>query len=175
MTSDDPRLVEALTHAARDAATELFGKTGESFYYFTLTTCAEAYAPVVSAWSWDKLALVPEERLRLLKWSYADSPYYNFGAKYFDEVRELFLKLPDILEMEGAELVVEYEARMKAMELALMCLDKEGVFGEGERRNGIVINAEVMPPDYGNTIRALRLNPAAALRDWLKEAAEYED
>jgi len=35
-----------------------------------------------------------------------------------------------------------------------------------------VVNVEVMPPDATNVERAIRLNPPAALADWLSEAAE---
>ena len=51
-------------------------------------------------------------------------------------------------------------------------LDNEGIFGTGEKRLGIVINAEFMPPDYTNTERALRLNPKEAIQEWLDEIAE---
>ena len=46
------------------------------------------------------------------------------------------------------------------------------MFGQGEQRLNIVINAEFMPPDYTNTERALRLNPQETLKEWLEEAAE---
>ena len=59
------------------------------------------------------------------------------------------------------------------MEKAMANLDKEGLFGVGNQRLGIVINAEVMPPDYTNTERALRLNPREALTVWLEEVAEW--
>jgi hypothetical protein len=51
-------------------------------------------------------------------------------------------------------------------------LNAKGLFGKGKERLGIVINAEVMPPDYTNTQRALRLNPRDALTAWLREMAE---
>ena len=53
-------------------------------------------------------------------------------------------------------------------------LDAEGLFGQGEKRLGIVINAEFMPSDCTNTERALRLNPQKALEEWLEEMAEEE-
>ena len=54
-------------------------------------------------------------------------------------------------------------------------LDNKGLFGEGEKRKNIVINVEVMPPDYTNTERALRLNPSESLTEWLATAAEEPD
>jgi hypothetical protein len=48
----------------------------------------------------------------------------------------------------------------------------EKSFGEGEKRRSTVISVEVMPPDYTNTERALRLNPRGALlTEWLATAA----
>jgi hypothetical protein len=37
-----------------------------------------------------------------------------------------------------------------------------------------MINVEVMPPDSSNTVRAIRLNPPEAVKEWLKEAAEAD-
>ena len=51
-------------------------------------------------------------------------------------------------------------------------LDEQGVFGMGARRKCMLINAEVMPPDYTNTLRALRLNEKDDIKVWLQEAAE---
>ena len=50
--------------------------------------------------------------------------------------------------------------------------DRGRAFIREMNRLGIVINVEVMPPDYTNTERALRLNPRQALDAWLAEAAE---
>lgn len=58
------------------------------------------------------------------------------------------------------------------MEEVMHNLDIGGMFGRGEKRLGIVINAEFMPPDFTNTERALRLNPKEALNQWLEEIAE---
>lgn len=48
----------------------------------------------------------------------------------------------------------------------------EGIFGSGGRRKSMVVLVEIMPPDYTNTERALRLNSREALKEWLEEAAE---
>lgn len=66
----------------------------------------------------------------------------------------------------------EYELRLSAMEAALARLDNEGIFGTGDERHSIYVNAEVMPPDCANTERARGLNPKEALTAWLAEAAE---
>ena len=69
----------------------------------------------------------------------------------------------------------EYEFRMDSMEKVMADLDKEGVFGSGEKRKRIVVAAEVMPPDDSNTARVLRLNAREDLTEWLEEAAETEE
>lgn len=51
-------------------------------------------------------------------------------------------------------------------------LDLKGLFGSGTERLDIVVNVAVMPPDSGNTERAIRLNPLAAIQRWLQEVAE---
>ncbi len=38
----------------------------------------------------------------------------------------------------------------------------------------VVLAVEVMPPDFTNTERVLRMNPPDAVRVWLREAAETE-
>ena len=63
---------------------------------------------------------------------------------------------------------------LDCMERVMSELDQEGIFGTGEKRRKIMVNAEVMPPDYTNTDRALRLNEKEDIRDWLEEAAEAE-
>lgn len=69
----------------------------------------------------------------------------------------------------------EFSLRLSAMESAMSQLDGDGFFGEGDARREVVINVEVMPPDYTNVLRALRLNPIGALNRWLDEAAELDD
>ena len=172
MNDASERLKRAIAVALRAAAERLFRETGESFYYFSLITTGEAHAPVLSAWSREKLAAVPEADRSLVKWSYADSPYFDFGSEEFGEVRELFDQRPDMHSLEGESRFSEYEERLAIMEQALAEADAAGVFGRGAEREKIVIHVEVMPPDHTNTERALRLNPPRALDEWLGEAAE---
>lgn len=51
----------------------------------------------------------------------------------------------------GEEWDADYTVRLRAMEEAMARLDAEGLFGFGEARLRIVVNAEVMPPDFTNT------------------------
>lgn len=168
MTEIKNELIQATLAAAR----ELFDHSGETFYYFGLFTSGEAHPPVISAWSHEKLALVPLEKRQLVKWSYADSPYFDFGSEYFAKVRELFTARPSLWSMDDVSREAEYELRLRTMEEAMAEVDAKGVFGAGTKREGIVITVEVMPPDYTNTERVIRLNPAGALKQWLDEAAE---
>ena len=167
--------------ATRSAALALFREfQKERFYYFALVTTGEAHAPVVTAWSIEALAASAAKypgdpsAASELKWSCADSPYYDYGEQYFERVRELFAQFEPMDPSDAASWSLAYTRKLSAMESALARLDQEGLFGTGEARNRIVINVECMPPDQSNRERALRLNPAEALKDWLLEAAEVE-
>ena len=172
MNDASEQLKRAIVVSVRVAVERLFRETGESFYYFSLITTGEAHAPVLSAWSREKLAAVPEADRSLVKWSYADSPYFDFGSEEFGEVRELFDQRPYMHSLEGESRFSEYKERLAIMEQALSEVDASGVFGRGAEREKIVIHVEVMPPDHTNTERAKRLNPPRALGEWLEEAGE---
>jgi hypothetical protein len=175
MTTDIEILSAAIVKATKTAFIELF-KNNEKYYYCVLLTTGEGLSPIISAWSWEALKIATinksEEYAKIIKWSYADSPYYNFGYEYFDEVREIFKKRPNIDNIEGKLWEDEFELRLKSMELALKQIDNEGLFELNQQRNEIYINVELMPPDYTNTDRALRLNKKENIANWLLEAAE---
>lgn len=169
----EEELTQAIADATRAAAAELFARHPGHYYSFALISTGEALPPYISAWSEEALAETgdPVE----LRWSYADSPFCAYGyEEHFGRVRALFSERPvmDFKDQEAS--AAEYELRYRAMEHALRQLDGEGVFGTGHERSRIVVNAEVMPPDYTNTQRARRLNPPEALARWLAEAAERE-
>ena len=67
---------------------------------------------------------------------------------------------------------INHNALLTTMEVVMSTLDEQGVFGMGARRKCMLINAEVMPPDYTKTLRALRLNEKEDIKVWLREAAE---
>lgn len=174
-------LADAIESAARKAITKLFNDhPGHHYYYLSLITVGEAFAPNLAAWSVEALeeavkCYVDKEDARFgLKWSYADSPGFCYGEEFFDVVKKLFAMRPGIESLHGAAWESEYELRLRAMETAMRNLDEQGLFGVGEQRLKIVINVEVMPPDFTNTLRAMRLNPPEAIRDWLAEAAEAD-
>ena len=175
----DKKLVELIKKAARQAIVNLFDEHKENFYYCSLITDGEGNCPVISAWSEEALEEVlsqeeePEEARLDYKWSYADSPYYAYGETFFAEVEKVFNERMEGIENDD-DVQREIDLRLNCMERAMADLDKEGLFGKGKKRKRIVINAEIMPPDYGNTERGIRLNPKKALVEWLEEIAEEE-
>jgi hypothetical protein len=174
----DPALSEAMYRAAKSAFQALFRAHPEHFYYCSLVTSGMANVPGLTAWSKEALHAAvsnesdPEGAMRDLKWSYGESPYFCFGEEYFRPVEALLLGRPRLDEGVWEE---EFDLRLEAMEAAMRRLDEEGVFGSGTQRERVLINVEVMPPDWTNTERAKRLNPPEALRDWLAENSEEPD
>ena len=180
-------LANAIAVATDATVRELFAEFPDHhFYYITLITPGEVLAPAFAAWSYEALeeavAHEPnkEETRVMLKWSYADSPFFCYGEEHFAEVRRLFDARPNI-ELEddedycGSACEAEALLRLDAMESAMSSLDQQGLFGVGEERFAVVVNVELAPPDYSNTERAMRLNPPEAIREWLVEAAEDEE
>lgn len=174
-------LVFEIEKAAGMAFQQLFSNN-ENYYYCSLITTGEALSPFIVAWSHEALERYLSENncdesdIGFIKWSYADSPYLDFGGEYFSRVKELFLQRPEInYSTSEKEWGKEFELRLNSMEKAMANLDKKGLFGRGNIRNGVVINVEVIPPDYGNTLRAIRLNPEESLLEWLEEVAEQEE
>lgn len=172
--SSDHLLTAQLKAAIRAAAAQLFANA-ESYYYLSVSTTEEGLAPVFSAWSWEALdaaANAPDVRVEWLKWSYSDSPYFNVGESHFHALQASWHARGSIDDFTDEEWNGELAVRLDVMEQALRELGEEGFFGRGEARNKIVIAAELVPPDRANTDRTIRLNPAEALTDWLREAAE---
>ena len=175
-------LVDALYKSAREAFTRLFAN-GERYYYVSLLIGGEGRRPFVSGWSDEAL-----ERARqaagsasaygdLIRWSYADSPYCDFSADSFSEVEALSSSYPDIDRLSPTEWDEELRFRLGEMEAAVRRLDEHGIFSVNQERDEILVCVEVVPPDYSNTLRALRLNSAnnRSLVRWLREAAEESE
>lgn len=174
MDKDLKLLVDEIARATEKSFLNLF-QNKEIYYYCALVTTGEAVAPVISAWSWEALENVAKkyskEDADLIKWSYADSPYWNFGCENFETVRKLFNeRLLDYTD--EIKWFKEIDFRLEAMVLALEKLDKKEIFSLNQPRSKVYVNVEVMPPDETNTIRALRLNKRGNILDWLNEAAE---
>ena len=175
----DEILVMIIQEATQKALDQLFYKNNERFYYCSLITTGEGLCPIISAWSEEALEKIAnesdnvEEAKYYLKWSYDESPYFAYGEEYFQGVNKVFLERMNKL-ITDKEKDREIQLRINSMERVMYNLDMGGMFGRGEKRLGIVINAEFMPPDFTNTERALRLNPKEALSQWLEEIAEEE-
>ena len=173
----DNRLVDLIQNATKKALQKLFEEHNENFYYCSLITTGEGLCPILTAWSFEALDREAsecddvEEDKYYLKWSYDESPYFAYGEEFFEDVKATFIERTKRIKNES-ENAREVSVRINSMEQAMHNLDAEGLFGVGEKRLKIVINAEFMPPDYTNTERALRLNPRDALNEWLEEIAE---
>ena len=177
MAADTELMAAEIVKAAGKAFRQLF-ENGESYYYCTLITTGEALAPTVSAWTWEALARVTQQNPQdayWLKWSYGDSPYWLAGDEYFATVKKMFSERTpvDYLHLP-AYWEDEVPPRLQAMEQAMMELDRQGIFSLNQPRDAVCIHVEMMPPDAGNTQRALRLNQpqSQAMQAWLAEAAE---
>ncbi|UOD29628.1 DUF4303 domain-containing protein [Massilia violaceinigra] len=170
----------AIEIATRSALEQLFNTVPESFYYCALITTGEGLAPCLAAWSWEALERAvnqsesPAQARAWLQWSWGDSPYLAYGDAFFGPVKELFFKRDAMMRLcTDEESARELDVRLACMASALGNLDAQGLFGSDEQRSAILINAEVSPPDYTNTERALQLNPGGALLDdWLRDCAE---
>jgi hypothetical protein len=115
-----------------------------------------------------------KEDEQFLKWSYADSPYLDFGSGHFSKVKEAFQLRPAMSHnMSNDEWNREYQARLTAMEQAMKRLDQDDFFSKTQKRDSLLINVEVVPTDHENTLRAIRLNPPQALTEWLAFVAEH--
>ena len=173
----DEKLVALIQSATKKAFVKLFNEHDEHFYYCSLITTGEGLCPFITAWSQEalnreaELADDVEEAKYYLKWSYDESPYFAYGDEFFSEVKKIFIERSRQTNSKS-EIAKEVSIRINSMERAMHNLDIEGIFGAGEQRMHVVINAEFMPPDYTNTERALRLNPRKALDEWLEEIAE---
>lgn len=168
---------QELEKAASKAFQELFQTHDEHFYYCSLIT-SEMACPYICAWSDEALKMyceesniTSEEEVLDYKWSYADSPYCAYGWDYFEEVERLFV-CENTADMDTEEYDDWTIGLLECMERVMHNLDENGLFGTGAKRRRILVNAEVMPPDYTNTERALRLNKKEDIEDWLNEAAE---
>lgn len=168
-------LSNLIFEAAKNAFLDLF-KRNEHFYYCVLLTTEEGFSPIISAWSWEALNRLlkkhPQKYIDIIKWSYADSPYYNFGSDYFNCVRQAFNNRLTIDQLDDISWNRELKFRLNAMEIAMRKLDNNGIFNITQPRKDIYINVELMPPDSSNVERALRLNNPHDITNWLNEAAE---
>ena len=163
---------EVLLDATRNAFQALFKEHPEHYYYCTLIM-ADCSTPCITAISEEALQQAVDNNggnysAEELKWSYADSPYCNYGYhKYFHEVSQLFNEVNNIDNDDEYDAAIE--DWMDMMERVMKQLDEEKLFGEGAVREAMIINAEYMPPEDSNAERAERLNAKAAYQEWYAE------
>lgn len=180
MNNYNEQLVCLLENAAESTFKALLEKN-ESFYYFAFLI-DEAVSPYISAWSYEalenlisELELSDETDKLEYKWGICESPYMAFEHDvHFKEVDE-FLQENDIWSLSDDDFDAEFDVRLNSMEEALKRLDKKGLFGTGDDRKKIVISAEVVPPEYINTVIVQRLNPDDIIQEWLEFCAEPEE
>ena len=172
-------LSQLIYKCAKEAFLELF-KNKEHYYNCVLLAPAEGYAPILSAWSYEALDREipkhPEEEIWLYKWNFADSPYYAFGEEYFKPVQSLLNTYPSIFDMEDEdEIEREFELRVSAMVQAMQKMDQEGIFSINQPREQVYINIECIPNDNSDVDRALLLNEAKNIQEWLKDNPKVEE
>ena len=155
----------------------------DKFYYFALTTVGEALSPGHSIWSEELLDIEAEKQSikgnvdkeiikNEIRYSYADSPLFYHYERHFKKVEKLFLNRPDINEFNDEDWEKEFELRITSMVNALKKVDKENLFGVGEKRENWFINVEVNPPDGSNILRAEKLNSKQKVQEWIDNGGE---
>ncbi len=168
----DKLLVDELVKAIKCAFTKLFAeKPNERFYYCALVTHNCEGRPFVSAWSEEALKSflldndISEEEANEYKWAYPESPYVEFGLKYFEAVEKLFSDRPSIFDesLSDEEAETEFQDRLAIMENAIQELDKEGFWGIGEKRDNTIATVVVAEDDVLSVEIARRLNPPRAV------------
>jgi len=176
----DAELTDAWTTATRNAVTALFAEYPDHhFYRISMMVTDETYPPFLMPVSDQILAQLRagSPTGEYDKWDYSLTPLFPYGhEEHYAEVRRLLELRPDLQEIEDdAEWEAEFEARMAAVEASMARLDEGGLFGVGDRRDGVLVLVEMMPPQPVDTQRALRLNPPSELfQEWLRDAAEVE-
>lgn len=175
MTIDSDRsLIDLLLVAIKSTVLKL-NETGESFYYYALLTTGEGHPPVLSAWSKEALHRVASDSDDYkqaeydLKWSASDSPYYASCQEYWKEVEDY---VNDQMTDAGDLDEEQWLLLINSMAESLRISDENNVFSGTSNRNDIFINAEVIPPDEGNEMRAKMLNPPSSFTWWTKEMEE---
>jgi len=161
--------------ALRKTIQELLLKD-EQFYYVVLVVDENGLPPVFSAWSKESYARECEnlnaEQAAWMKWSYSESPYFDFGKANFLDADGIWLSKGSIDDFKCEEWVKELERRVNSLEECFASLNKEGLISDDESRKKTMVNVETTPPSPKDTERARRLNPPESIKEWLDEAAE---
>ena len=176
MEDDFDMIVREIVFAVRKAFTGLFDNN-EKFYYCTLLTTGEGLPPLISAWSEEALEREsslhkdePEYR-EMIRWSYADSPYFAYG---YEDFKHIFSSRTLISALNDEEWENEILFRLKTMEEAMKQLDKEGIFSINQSRDNVCIEVGTMPPDKRTTEMTMCLNnpDSVIMKEYMAEVAE---
>ena len=73
------------------------------------------------------------------------------------------------------QLEQEFQLRLLAMVQAMQKLDQEGIFSINQPRKQVYINVECIPNDNSDVDRALLLNDAKNIQEWLKDNPKIEE
>ena len=98
------------------------------------------------------------------RWRLSSSPLHLFEEDTFDPVQTLLASRPDPYELDEDEMAAEVGTRLESCFAALETLDREGLFGAGTDRDGLVVS--IFSADESDRLRldhAKRLNPPTAL------------
>jgi hypothetical protein len=154
---------------------------GESFYIFALYTTGDLAYILPTSNTEEGLTLAAQkystikhyrdfgiDQLREhLRWSPCDSPLHTDGEEYFVEVNNFISNVPLILdaiptEESWAEFDDFHNKFMEVCIKVLRRLETESVFGEGTKRNSVVLN--ILMGDQSDSERlkfAKLLNPSS--------------
>ncbi len=114
-------LVVELENAVTSVIQDLKKNYDEEFYYFSLILSDATTCPYLVAWSNEALerAVDDEEEKSMLKWSYADSPYYAYGKEFYTKVEEIIYEKREhlmALDLSDEDFEQELILRLNSME-----------------------------------------------------------
>jgi len=179
---DFEQFFKLLYAASKSAFTSIqHVRKSESFYIFALYTCEDLGYVFPTSSTEEGLTQVAQkysaikdyqgfsiEQLREdLRWSPCDSPLHVEGEEYFVEVNKFLSDVPRIVhaipeEESWSEFEDFVDKFLGVCINVLKQLDTEGIFGEGERRNSIVLNILMGDQSDEERLRfAKLLNPSS--------------
>lgn len=165
--------------ALKNSLKILFDENEESFYYVVLVVDENGFPPVFSAWSDEALDSyknendLSDEETVWAKWSYSESPYFNFQEEIFSEAAKLWNSKGLIDDFKGEQWQRELKKRVSSLEDALRNINDSIFTKMAINRDLFLINVEDVPPSKETTQRAVRLNGMnEKVNEWLDEAAE---
>lgn len=163
--SADDALVEALRAAIRETWEALRGeRLADELYAFGLYVTRDVLFIGPTAGSEAGLRALEAEGQPAERWALARSPLHLWGEDRFERVQALLAERPDPYELDEIAFEAEVAARLESCFAALEALDREGVFGESDARDRLIVSVySADTSDRQRLEHATRLNPKAAL------------